>query len=205
VLLGALCTLLLQREFRLRESWGTLLGVSLVGVGVSAQVGLSFLAVLFIVGVTVTATSRHSDDIRAMLVPTERGALLPVLIVCGISVDFHALKETAILFGLVFGARLAVRLTLGWILARALPCAKPAGGGRLGMGLMSSGSLTMCIGLAVALAFRGVTGDTVLTLAAALCIAGELAGPPALRSALKRAGELHPEELPLTATAPDAS
>ncbi len=196
VLLGGLCTLLLGREFRLRESWGTLLGISLVGVGVAAQVGLSFLAVLFVIGATVTAFSRHSGEIRAMLSPTERGALLPVLIVCGISIDPHALKETAMVFGVVFGARLVVRLLLGGVVAATLPFARAAGGARVGMGLLSSGSLTMCIGLAFALAFRGPTGDSVLTICAALCIAGELAGPPALRSALQRAGEIHVGETP---------
>jgi len=188
--LGVLCALLLGREFRLRESWGTLLGISLIGVGVAAQVGFSFLAVLFVLGATVTATSHHAGEVRAMLAPTERGALLPVLIVCGISIDLHALKETAMVFGLVFGARLVVRLLLGQALAVALPFAKAAGGSRVGIGLLSSGSLTMCIGLAIALAFPGATGETVLTVSAALCIAGELAGPPALRSALRRAGEI---------------
>ncbi len=193
VVLGLLCALLLGREFRLRESWGTLLGISLVGTGVAAQVGLSFLAVLFVLGATVTATSRHSGEIRTMLAPTERGALLPVLIVCGLSIDLHALKETAMLFGLVFGARLLVRLVLGRLLAATLPYANAAGGARVGMGLLSSGSLTMCIGLAVELAFPGKTGDTVLTVAAALCIAGELTGPPSLRSALQRAGDIRTE------------
>jgi hypothetical protein len=195
-LLGLLCALLLGREFRVRESWGTLLGISLVGAGVAAQVGLSFLAVLFVLGATVTATSHHSGEIRAMLAPTERGALLPVLIVCGISIDPHALKETAMLFGLVFGARLVVRLVLGRLLAATLPYAETAGAIRVGMGLLSSGSLTMCIGLAVELAFPGKTGDTVLTIAAALCIAGELMGPPSLRGALRRAGEIRAPEPP---------
>jgi hypothetical protein len=199
-LLGLLCTLLLEREFRLRESWGTLLGISLVATGVAAQAGLSFLAVLFVLGAAVTATSRHTAEIRAMLAPTERAALLPILIVCGISIDIHALKETAILFGLVFAARLVVRLVLGRGLASAIPHMKAAGGMRVGLGLLSSGSLTMCIGLAVALAFPGRTGNTVLTVAAALCIAGELVGPPSLRSALQRAGEIRPPEPPTVAS-----
>ena len=62
------------------------------------------------------------------------------------------------------------------------------------MGLLSSGSLTMCIGLATALALPGPTGETVLTVSAALCIVGELAGPPALRAALRRAGEIRDQE-----------
>ena len=199
VVLGVLCALLLGREFRLRESWGTLLGISLVGVGVAAQVGLSYLAVLFVLGATLVATSRHAGEVRAMLAPTERGALLPILIVCGIAleVDVSNLKPIALVFGVVFAARLLVRLVLGYALTASLPFASPAGGGRVGFGLLSSGSLTMCIGLATALAFPGETGDAVLTVSAALCVAGELTGPPALRAALRRAGEIRaPAESP---------
>jgi hypothetical protein len=201
-LLGALCALLLGREFRLRESWGTLLGFSLVGVGVSAQVGLSYLAVPFVLGVTLVALSRHAGEVRAMLAPTERGALLPVLIVCGITLeaDPHILKRTGLVFAVVFAARLLVRLVLGQVLAARLPFASAAGGARIGLGLLSSGSLTMCIGLATKLAFPGPTGDTVLAVSAALCIAGELAGPPALRAALRRAGEI--EAPPPSSAAP---
>jgi hypothetical protein len=195
-LLGALCALLLGREFRLRESWGTLLGLSLVGVGVAAQVGLSYLAVLFVLGATLIATSRHAGEVRAMLAPTERGALLPILIICGISLDTELsnLKQAALVFGVVFGARLLVRLVLGRLLAASLPFAAAGGAGRVGMGLLSSGSLTMCIGLATALAFPGSTGTTVLLVSAALCVAGELAGPPMLRGALRRAGEIRKQE-----------
>ncbi|HSQ63914.1 MAG TPA: potassium transporter Kef [Polyangiaceae bacterium] len=193
MLLGLLCALLLGREFRLRESWGTVLGISLLGIGVSAQLGLSYLAVLFFMGLLIALVSRHTEDVRAMLMPTERGALLPVLILCGVRIEPGPLRHTLFILGVVLGARIATKLVLGRLLSLVRPVARPAGG-LLATAMLSSGSLTMCIGLVCALGFPGATGDTILTVAAGLCVAGELLGPPSLRAALKRAGELHPEE-----------
>jgi hypothetical protein len=60
----------------------------------------------------------------------------------------------------------------------------------------------MCIGLVCAVTFPGQIGSTVLGVSAALCIAGELVGPPALRTALRRVGELH--EAPKSSDTPAA-
>ncbi len=192
VVLGVLCALLLGREFRLRESWGTVLGISLLAIGVSATVGLAYVVVSFLLGAVLVLVSRHAADIRAMLAPTERGALLPVLIVCGVRLDPHEITHTLAIFGVVLAARVASKWVLARVLVAALAEARPAGG-VLGFGMLSSGSLTMCIGLMCASSFRGPVGDTVLAVAAALCVAGELVGPPALRATLRRVGELHPE------------
>ncbi len=203
VLLGLLCVLLLGREFRLRESWGTLLGISLLGIGVSAQVGLWYLAVLFFMGLVIAFVSRHVGEMRAMLAPTERGALLPVLILCGVRIEPSNLRHTFLVLGVVVGARIATKFFLGHLLAIVRPIARPAGG-LMATAMLSSGSLTMCIGLACALAFPGATGDTILSVTAGLCVAGELLGPPSLRAALRRAGELHDEPKP-EASKPDVS
>jgi len=189
MLLGLLCVLLLGRDFRLRESWGTLLGISLLGIGVSAQVGLTYLAVLFFMGLVIALVSRHVGEMRAMLAPTERGALLPMLILCGVRLEPGNLKHTM--------------FVLGRLLAVVRPIARPAGG-LLATCMLSSGSLTMCIGLTCALGFPGPTGDTILAVAAGLCIAGELLGPPSLRAALRRAGELH-EAKPEVAKEPETT
>ncbi|HEY1954622.1 MAG TPA: potassium transporter Kef [Polyangiaceae bacterium] len=192
VVLGVLCALLLGREFRLRESWGTVLGISLLGIGVSATVGLAYVVVSFLIGAVLVLVSRHAGDIRGMLAPTERGALLPLLIVCGVRIQPHEIIHTVSIFGVVLGARVVSKLLLARVLVAVNAEARRAGRS-LGLGMLSSGSLTMCIGLVCATTFRGPVGDTVLAVAAALCVAGELVGPPALRAALRRVGELHPE------------
>jgi len=189
VVLGGICALLLGREFRLRESWGTVLGISLLGIGVSATLGLAYVAVSFLIGAVLVGLSRHAGEIRAMLQPTERGALLPVLIVCGVRIEPHEVTHTAAIFAVVLAARIVTKVILARLLVIFEPDARAAGGA-LGFGMLSCGSLTMCIGLVCALTFRGAVGDTVLAVSAALCVAGELLGPPALRTSLRRAGEL---------------
>ena len=192
VVLGVLCALLLGREFRLRESWGTVLGISLLGIGVSATVGLAYVVVSFLLGAVLVLVSRHSGEIRAMLAPTERGALLPLLIVCGVRLEPRAIFHTLAIFGVVLAARVVSKVLLARVLVAVDDDARPAGGA-LGFGMLSCGSLTMSIGLVCATTYRGPVGDTVLAVAAALCVAGELVGPPALRATLRRVNELHPE------------
>jgi hypothetical protein len=55
---------------------------------------------------------------------------------------------------------------------------------------MSSGALSISIGLAYALRFPGPVGDTVLAIAALSATVGEFVGPPRLRHALEGAGEI---------------
>src|SRR5262249_3185628 len=62
VLCGAVAAALLGREFRLHESFGVLLGTSLFGIGLAARLGLSFLALMFAMGLTLAAASRHRDE-----------------------------------------------------------------------------------------------------------------------------------------------
>jgi len=189
-LLGGLCAQLLGREFRLRESWGTILGMSLLAIGVSAMAGIAFVVVLFVMGVVLALASKHAEEIRAMLQPTERGALLPLLLVCGVRLEPRAIGHTFAIFGLVFVARVAAKLVLARGLAAVNPDAGRAGGA-VGFGMVSAGALSMCIGLVCAITFPGQVGSTVLAVSAALLIAGELVGPPALRAALRRVDELH--------------
>ena len=188
--LGGLCALLLGREFRLRESWGTILGFSLLAIGVSAMVGLAFVVVLFVMGVVLALASKHAGEVRAMLQPTERGAILPLLLVCGVRLEPRAIGHTLAIFGLAFVARVGAKLFLARILALANPDVARAGVAS-GFGMVSAGALSMCIGLVCAITFPGQVGSTVLGVSAAMCIAGELLGPPALRSALRRVDELH--------------
>lgn len=191
--LGVICSLLLGREFRLRESWGVLLGTSVLAIGVAARAQLSVVAVLFTLGLTLAVVSRHAGEIRAMLLATERSALLPILILCGIRLAAPRLAPTMALVAILVVVRVLAKYMFGGVLGRVVPEARPAGG-LVGLGMLSSGALTMLVGLSCALHFPGFVGDTVLVAAAALNIVGELLGPPSLRIALRRAGELH--ELP---------
>src|SRR5690606_19176812 len=87
--LGLLAVALLGREFRSAESWGLLLGLTLLGSGAAERVGLSAVSVAFVLGLTVAVLSPHRADIRAMITPTEPSVLLPIALLAGAAVRFE--------------------------------------------------------------------------------------------------------------------
>jgi Kef-type K+ transport system membrane component KefB len=196
--LGLTATALLGRDFRLDASWGTLLGTGLLGIGLSAQLGLSPLTTMFAMGLTIALVSRHRAEIVEMTRPTERAVLLPALVLAGAKVDVAApslialVVTTAVVRVVVKGfAGLALRGAIG---PRVPPWA--------GIGLVSTGGLSMSVALAFALRFPGWVGDSVLATTAAVLAIGELLGPPVLRAALDAAGEIRPAGPTSFASAP---
>jgi hypothetical protein len=185
VALGAMTAMHIGRELRVAQTWGVLVGMSVLGLGVAARLGMSMLTVLFFMGWTAAALSRHRVAIRAMVAPVERPIILPALVLAGAHVDFRAMPGLAAILVVAVAARIAAKLVFGALIA--LPCrASPA----LGAGLLSSGALSVGVGLAFAIRFPGPVGDTVLATAFVACIVGEIVGPLALRKVLQEAGEV---------------
>lgn len=195
LLLGAVCAWLLGRELRLRESWGLLIGIATTGIGVAARAGLSVVATLFSLGLALGVLAHHAKDVRRMVLSTERSAMIPTLLVCGATLALPDASRSAYVLGAALAARLVVTYALGGLVGAVVPRARPAGG-LFGAGMLSTGALSMSIGLACALRFPGPVGDVILAAAALACITGEAFGPPALRAALRRAGELGERQAP---------
>jgi Kef-type K+ transport system membrane component KefB len=107
VVLGLVAAVLLGREFRRDESWGILLGTSLLAAGVATRLGLAAVATLFVMGLTLSAVSRHRLEIKLMVQPTEKPMFLPVALVVGAYVDFDAVPK------------------LGWVARRGGARARP--------------------------------------------------------------------------------
>ncbi len=193
---GLLTSALLGREFRLDESWRMLLGTALLTIGLAVQTHISPLAPMFLMGVTLSVTSRHRNEIVAMVTPTERAVLLPALLVAGVRLDLTSHPAVALIALGAVVARLLGRL-LGGLAVRSVigPASAPPW---IGLGMASTGPLAMSIGLAFDLRFAGLVGDAVLASAAAVTLVGEFVGPPALRAALARPAE--PREPPPTTT-----
>jgi hypothetical protein len=82
---------------------------------------------------------------------------------------------------------------MGWVFAAASPILR-TGGPLLGLSYSSSNALSIGLGLALALRFPGVIGDTALAIAAVYAAFGDLAAPMALRHTLKAAA--HPAGAP---------
>jgi hypothetical protein len=184
-LLGAMSAMHIGRELRVDQTWGVLLGTSVLGLGVAARLDMSALTVLFFMGWTLAAISRHRAALRTMVVPIEQPILLPALVLAGAYVDFRGAPGLAAIVGVAVAARVVAKIVLGAALAVPLR-ASPL----LGASLLSSGALSISVGLAFAIRFPGPIGNAVVTTAFVLCVVGELLGPLALKRELTRAGEI---------------
>jgi hypothetical protein len=185
--IGLVAALLLGRDFRRDESWGVLLGTGLLTAGAADRVGLSLLGAMFAMGL-ILAASRHRLEIKAMLTPTEKPVLLPVVLLAGAYVNLKLPTSVFVLVGLAVVAKIAIRVLLGVALA-----AGPARGtgADFGVGMLASGGFTIAAALAFSTRVPGMASDTVLLFAVVSTILGEWLSPAALRRSLDRAGELH--------------
>ncbi|HEY4157664.1 MAG TPA: potassium transporter Kef [Polyangiaceae bacterium] len=195
VVLGLTSTLLLGREFRRDESWGLLLGTSLLGTGAAERLGLSPLSVMFTMGLTLAVVSRHHLDIKAMVTPTEKPVLLPLILLAGAYVNVKLPSLVLIVVAAALIAKVLARVGVG-LLASLLGAPAKSAGLELGVSMLSTGALAVATGLSIALRHPGVVGDALLLLAALGVLLGEWLGPAALRRALTRVGEITPEAPP---------
>jgi hypothetical protein len=189
VVLGLVALVLLGREFRRDESWGLLLGTSVLGAGLSAKLGLSSMATLFVMGLTVSLLSRHRLEIRFMVQPTEKPVMLPVVLAVGACVTFNVPK-LGFIVAAALAARLAVEIARGLVLALVLPAVRPVWA-EVALGMTSTGALTLAAAFTLHVRSPGASSDVVLAIAAASVLLGEAVGPALLRRAITQSGEAH--------------
>lgn len=190
VVMGLVAAILLGREFRRDESWGILLGTSLLAAGVATRLGLAAVATLFVMGLTLAVVSPHRVEIKYMVQPTEKPVLLPVVMVAGACVDLAVLPKIWTLVAVALGARLAAELLRGALLSTFLAPARPAGAA-IGLGMTSTGAISLALAFTLTVREPGPASGAVLVIASAGVLLGELIGPAMLRRSLERAGETH--------------
>ncbi len=180
IAVGVVAALLLRSEPSVAAAWGILLGALLLTAGIAYRMGLSALTAAFFMGcaLAVLTAKPRREDLRAELGRTEHAVLLPTLTLAGAQIDPGTLPAAAWPIAAILGARILARLVAGPVVGRA--AATKANGLLLGAALLPGGSLVMCIGLAFSFRFPGAVGDTVLSMAAAVMLLGEVAGRPAL-------------------------
>lgn len=193
VIMGLVATVLLSREFRRDESWGILLGATLLASGVAMRLGLAAVATLFTMGLTLAIASRHRLELKFMVQSTEKPVLLPAVLAAGASVDFDAFPNLGLMVAVALFARLAVELLRGVLLAAFLPAARKAGP-RIGLGMASTGAISLALAFVLNVRLPGPATSGVLLIVAAGVLLGELVGPAELRRGLERAGETHVED-----------
>ncbi len=188
--LGLVLAGLLGRTLRKAAFWSLLFGVSLLATGVAARVDLSVLAVGFSLGLALAIASPLRARAREIAVGVEGAVILPALFLAG--------ARTPLLSGpalWIVGAALLARLGVAIVVAALIAAVDPRarrGGPWLTLSFVSTGPLGIAIALAVHLRHPGPVGDLVLATTVIAAVAGEFLGPPALRRALRRAGEVPP-------------
>ena len=206
VLLGVVAVVLLGREFRRDESWGLLLGTSVLACGLSARLGLSPMTTLFMMGLTMAIVSRHRLEIKFMVQASEKPVVLPVLLAAGAAISF-GVPKLAWIVAVACAARVAVELARGVALSVVLPPARPAWA-EVALGITSTGALTVAAAFTLHIRSPGASSDVVLAIAAGSVLLGEAIGPAMLRRAITRTGEAHavsPDEAsPLSVRPPPA-
>lgn len=195
VLIGLIAAGLLAQSLAFGESWLVIIGSALLGIGTSMRLGASALTVMFVVGVVISRSSHRHTELRKMLAPTERPVTLPLLLLAGATLEpTHTSWPVLGLVGIVIGARLAMKLVSGWIVAAFVPAARKSPSAT-GGALCASGTLAMSIGLYTYLNLKSPLGAELLLVAALATVLGELLGPAALRRALQKAGEVGPQRI----------
>jgi hypothetical protein len=195
-LLGVVALALLSRGVTRDETWGILVGTSLLAMGVAARLGLSPLAASFALGLSIGVLSRRRIELTSMVRPTERAVLLPLAVLAGALVDVSAAPRVFVLVPLAIAARYGLELVRGLCLCAAYPPARPAGP-LVGHALVSTGEVSLSCAVSIAVAFEQPAALTVLAIAALALLLGEVVAPLALRRALVRAGELDLDAEPL--------
>jgi hypothetical protein len=189
LLLGLIALALLHFEMRVAETWGILLGVQFLSVGLSLRASSSVVGAGFMLGWLLGRDDRSGAELRRMTHPAEGAVLLPLLVVAGASLHLKEVGHLGWLVAAVVGTRLVTKLLLGrlvcgMIVGQRLP-ATP-----LGLALASSGEIACLIALEYALSAPGQFGQLVLACAITASLFGELYGAAGLRRTLAMAKEL---------------
>lgn len=197
ILLGALLgtvTALLLRGAEGYAVWGALGGTLLLGVGTAMRFELCTIFVTFVMGIALAAVTPTRKALRRAAGQTERAVLYPTLLLAGARIDVAPVLETRAIVGVLVVALLARilgKIACGFFVRAVVPEAKPAGPA-LGIVLLSTGPISVSCAFVFALQFPGVVGDTLLVLAAASALLGELVSPLAVKNLLEQLGELAP-------------
>jgi hypothetical protein len=187
-LLGLAFAGLLGRSLRPVTFWSLLFGFSLLATGLSERLDLSVLATGFSLGLFLAIASPLRAQARTLAGGVEGAVILPALFLAGARTDLVTGPALWIV-GAVLLARLGTALLASAVIAAVDPVARRGGAG-LSLAFFSTGPLGIALALAVNLRYPGPMGDLVLATTVSAAVAGEFLGPPALRRALRRAGEV---------------
>lgn len=162
--LGGIAVLLFLWARESYQRWATLLGLVLLCVGVSLQMGFSLLATGFLLGSTFAAFCRRAQDAHQLLRSAERPLFAPVLLLAGASLSLDVFLYAGGIVVLVVATRMAGKWLVGALITR-LGVVEPNAGRWLGCELSTPSLMTMAVGLVVFHRHPGLEGHLVLAVA----------------------------------------
>jgi Kef-type K+ transport system membrane component KefB len=190
-LLGLIAAWLTSFSASRVERWTILLGSGFLAAGSAESLGLGAMGCCFALGVVLSLRVEQTAQIREALAATEGPVLLPALVLAGAHLAPPRGSGEWLLLACAGVARVAITVLGGSVLA--LASRRPREVRRhFGLGLLSSGTLSVIVGFALALRFGGDAGRGALSAAFLGTLLGELVGTPALRRALAASGEIAP-------------
>ncbi len=114
-LLGLVTAGLISRFVHAEQAWGVILGTTLLGAGLSSRLGLSAVATLFFIGLTLSMFPSIRPALKELTNATERPVLLPVALLLGATLRATVPWSILTLLALVFVLRTTFVLVAGWL------------------------------------------------------------------------------------------
>jgi hypothetical protein len=188
-LLGLIAAWLISFSASRVERWTILLGGAFLVVGATGSLGLSSMGCSFAFGAVLSLRVKNTGQVREKLLSTEGPVLLPALVLAGAHLAPPRGQGDWLVLACASAARVAVTVLGGGVFALAARRPRQVRN-YFGVGLLSSGTLSVIVGFALLLRFDGEAGRSALTAAFLGTLLGELVGTPALRRALIESGEL---------------
>jgi Kef-type K+ transport system membrane component KefB len=188
-LLGLIAAWLASFSSSTVERWTILLGSAWLATGAAEGLGLSAMGSCFALGVSLSLRLKNTEQMREKLAATEGPVLLPALVMAGAHLSLPRTSNEWLLLGCASAARVAVTVLGGGVFGLATGRSREVRT-VFGVGLLSSGTLSVIVGFALLLRFDGDAGRTALSAAFIGTLLGELVGTPALRRALLASGDI---------------
>ncbi len=188
-ILGLAGAALLGRTLRSAAFWSLLFGISLLATGTAERLDLSVLGTGFSLGLALAIAS----PLRAQARETggeRRGRRDPAGPLPGRDPRRPRDRSGALDRAAPSSSPGSPPALLAAAIVAAVDPRARRGGLGLAIAFLPTGPLGIAIALAVNLRSPGPVGDLVLATALVAAVSGEFLGPPALRRALGRAGEL---------------
>lgn len=188
LVLGGVASLLLGRgAWREDFAWVAMLGFTALLTGLSAQVGVSSLAVAVAFGLAICWASPHAGLIAEMTQQTERPIMQVLLLLIGaqLTLAWEQMGLALVFLLLRAGAKLAAGLAL-WALRLPSTRGEPL----LGQGLLPCGGMATVMVLSYVQPVQAESSQLLLWSFVVFCVFGDLLGSRALKGLLIRRGEL---------------